>query len=229
MFLIIGMDKLGLKNRITFYLDSIAMSILFLMAGTAFSLQINLVEADPFISPMFINFLKKRSLSQFVEFVQFYVPPTLRTRARLCVVLETLSQNRNIRTINKRMPLFKEAISIYTNYLRKKFDFDLCEPEKFYRYVKLAAYTKETMIMDDVRKGLEAFIELMEREDEDPFEVVKLLKGMMKESTSMKDIFDEIDVEPKRIRRWLSVHSNLTRGIIALISLVVTVVVAIIK
>lgn len=224
MFSIIGMGKLGLENWIKPYVEFVVTPTAILMGGTAIAVEVNLLEV--LFAKIVKKFLKKRSLLKFFE---FYVPSTLQTRARLCVVLETLTLNPNIRTINKKLPLFKEAISVYSNHLREKFDFVLREPEKFYRYVKLAAYAMETTITDDVRKGLEAFIKLMEKEEEDPYEVIKSLKSMMKETASMKDIFDEIDVEPKPLRKWFSVHSDSISAIVALLSLIASIIVAIIK
>ena len=220
IFLIIpGIEKLGFEDWIkpTIYVMS---PLWHLFIGTFMYVLIGFFEVvieklekppKPFLRP------------------EYFVPPTLQARARLVVVLKTLSEKPDIKTINKRLPLFKEAIGIYNNHLRQKFDFVLRRPEKFYRYAKLAAYAQEKMMIDDVMKGLEVFIFLMERKDDDPFEVVKSLKGMIKESVSIEDVFDEIDVEPKRLQKWFSAHSNSIKGVIALLSLITTILVRVIK
>ena len=230
MISIVTLDRIDLEHWIKPYLEFVITPSIILMAGTAIAVEMKLAEiaSENLIHTLskigFLGFLRKQS---FLQFTEFAVHPTLQTRARFCVVLEAICQDSSIRTINRRLSLFKKGISIYNNHIREKFDFILHEPNRFYKYAKLAAHSKDSI--EDVRKGLKALIEQMEKKDDDPFEVIRLLKNMMKESTSTKSVFDEIDVEPKPFRKWFSVHSDSIKIVFTFASLIISVLLAIMK
>jgi len=228
---IIGLERIGLSHWIEPFLDFMVMPAIVLMIGTAIPVYMKPMEIslqnvfNIMLKLSFLGFLNKRS---FLQFVEFAVNSTLRIKARLYVILETMSlQNPNVKKIDRKLPLFKEGIGIYNNHLRAKFDFILCEPDKFYKYARLAVHSKETI--DDVRKGLNSLIKLMEQEDEDPFEVVKSLRDMMKEPTTMKSVFNEFDIEPRPFRKWFSVHSGSMKFFLTLVSLIASALFAIMK
>lgn len=232
MLFIIGMDKLGLGQWIGPFIRFIVSPVVALMVGAGITLEVEIAEVGigSFLALLMRKLLARKPallqtkpVSIFYQLLAFYVPLTIQTRARFCAVLELLSKNPNAEMINKRLPLFKEAIGIYDKHLRAEFDFVLRDPKKFYKYVKLAAYTKESVVVDNIRKELKVLIKLMKVEEENPFEVIKSLRNMIKESTSIEDVFKEIEVEPKRYRRWFSAHLDSVTAIIAFISLVVTI------
>jgi hypothetical protein len=82
--------------------------------------------------------------------------------------------------------------------------FVLCEPRRFYNYAKLALSLNDQI--DHLKSSLESLAELMKDTNDKPLEFVRLLKEMANESTTMNELYREIDAEPKPIGKWFAKH-----------------------
>jgi len=195
------------------YLKEIFNVFLYLMLGTSLAHVVN-------IEPGFLEIVENKVKSLFKRTIQFqfHVPLILRVRARLWIVFKALTQNNKL--LKKNLPLFRESITGYNKFLRSEFDFVIAKPEKFYKYIKLAVLTRNKTMVSNIVKGLHLFIKQLEKEEEEPIEVIKLLKRMIGETVSEKDISNEINIESRLLRKWFSTNLDLIKAIIALITLI---------
>jgi hypothetical protein len=67
----------------------------------------------------------------------------------------------------------------------------------------------------------------MKEKDEKPFEFFSLLKEMMNEETSIKEIYKDLDIEPKPFKRWFSRHKELIT--VFIVPLVISIIAAVIS
>lgn len=179
------------------------------------------------VTPAFIMDLPEKVRKHLNFFFKLYVSPMLRVRARLCVVLDVLSENPNRRTIRKKTPLFKESLRIYNSHLTLRYDFVLRDPDKFYKYVRLVALFDDREHIKEINENLSSLIKLMEKKEEDPFEFVRTVKTMIGESVvKPSDLYDEIEIEPQNFRKRIYAYSGLIKFLItALLTLIGSIVI----
>ena len=110
-----------------------------------------------------------------------------------------------------------DGLKIYNNYLRKKFGLAICKLERFYNYAKLSALSND--MVTQTESTMESLINILNKEDNNsPFEFLMELKSMMGEpSSTIKDIREDLEVEPSTINQWWSKHSVTFLAIVSLI------------
>lgn len=212
IFLAVVLDGLGygdlIQNPSLPFLFAIQM-VFYVGSGAGIAFFLNLFE----------SFIYKR----LKLFSNFYVSERISVRARICVVLNALSKNHDIKTIRKKTSLFKEGLSIYNDHLGTEFDFVMRDPDKFYKYVRLTALSNDQKNIAKVKEDLTSLIKLMEQK-EDPFEFVRTIRAMIGESENKPyDLYQDIKIEP-HFKKWVTAHADLWTILISVIGVIVSIV-----
>lgn len=174
--------------------------VFYVGSGAGIALLLNLLE----------GFIYKR----LKLFSNFYVSERIRVRARICVVLNALSKDYDIKTIRKKTSAFKECLNIYNDHLRTKFDFIIRDPDKFYKYVRLTALSSDQKNLAKVKEDLPLLIKLMEQK-EDPFEFVRTIRAMIGESENKPcDLYQDIEIEPSQFKKQIKANADLLKFLI---------------
>lgn len=146
----------------------------------------------------------------------------IEVRARFRMVLNALS-SKNQKDIAKSVSLFREGIQISNNFLRRRFDFVIKDPNRFSNYVKLMTLTTDEGIKQEIRKGIEKVTNEIGKKEIDPFEIVRGLKEIISEPISnKKDVIAEVEIEP-RFRKWFLANLQIIIMILETLSLAVVV------
>jgi len=221
VMLIVALERLGLKEWMNaFVFVFVSMYIFFIGIGIAMLFN----SFESLLGLAVRNHLPD-SVRERLKFLDFYVSPILCVVARLRITLDAFS-NPNVLMIRKKLHFFKDALRMYNTHLRTTFDFVIREPDRFYKYVRLTAFSKDTKNINKVKKDLTTLIKHLGKK-EDPFVFIKTMKAMVGESVSRpKDIYDEIGIEPRPFKKWILVHSDLLSFIITLISLLISIIIA---
>jgi hypothetical protein len=131
-----------------------------------------------------------------------YPSGRMRARARFVIALNYLSKDTKRRRTIEKFGLLQEGIIIYNEHLKAQQGFVLCEPWRFYNYAKLALSLNDQI--NHLKSCLESLADLMNETTGKPLDFVRLLKEMANESTTVKELYREIDAEPKPIRKWFA-------------------------
>lgn len=210
IFLVVALERVGYEHLIQ-YLVSVFVVVVFVGTGVAIAFFLNVFER--FLS-VIINHLPDPKHKRLELFSYFTVPPRISVRARMCVSLDALSKNSDIKAIRKKTCLFKEGLSLYNDYLGTKFDFVIGDPDKFYKYVRLTALSNDQKHIAKVKEDLTSLIRLMEQK-EDPFEFVRTIRAMIGESENkLCDIYQDIEIEPSTFRKQVKAHADLLKFLI---------------
>jgi hypothetical protein len=198
---------------ITNYVLNAILVAMFLSVGVIATYFLNTLERS--ISVFFTRVAERTHRSH--EFwSSFYVTDRARVEARMCVLLNALSKESNPRAIRKKTSLFKESLGIYNEHLGVKYDFIIREPDRFFKYVRLAALSSDKETLDKIREGLVSLIKQMEQK-EDPFEFIRTIRTMTGESENKpSDTYKDIEVEPSRLVKQVRAHADLLRFIITI-------------
>lgn len=190
--------------------------------GWLFIFTLNALESTSILFDVMKRLVNKKYHHRLI----FFPSSKIRARARFWAVSKILTQDlKKEIEINSKLSLFLEGMKIYNKYISRKFKFVIKDLKKFYCHAKLAIYIDE--LRTSLVSNLDSLIELMENEKDDPFEFIKLLKTTSNEPTDYKSLFKEFEVEPKPIRSWFSKNSDGLSLIFALLSLMVSIVIAI--
>ena len=203
--------RLAITNGTLAFIQYVWLLAILMGTGLLLGLEINVFESSTLLKQIKTKRVPKRWWHLF----EIYPPETIRAKARFAVLSEFLSKNHSEKSITRKFWLFRQGVKIYNTHLKDDFGFVLCEPKRFSNQARLATHSKEKI--EDIRFGLEVLTDEMKDEKEEPLEVVKLLKEMLNEPASFKDVCSEIDSEPKRIRKWLSKNSESLLGLGGLI------------
>jgi len=199
IFLIVIIDKIGLQESIPTILK-IYSWVIFIWFGVTF----------------YSTTIGGTDIPQFKKLLR------LRVRTRFQIVSDALSDS-DFKRVKKKIPLFREAITIYNRYLRKRYDFVIREPNRFYHYVKLMTYAEDDVKINEIKNGLGKLVMLL-KEESKPFELIRILKEMVRQPISdSKDIVAEVEVDEPRIRKWFLANLNVIIAIIEIASLLVVV------
>jgi protein-L-isoaspartate O-methyltransferase len=81
----------------------------------------------------------------------------------------------------------------------------MCDVGHFYTSAKLALHSVSNE--ESVKIGFKELIRGM-NDKKEPFEILRILKHMIKEPIDYKNMCTSLEVEPKRTRKWVSCHST---------------------
>lgn len=218
-FLILGLPNAETSEYIPIFANLINVTI-YLGSGIIFTYLIQIVEK---IISAFVFMIRPKTENKFLQFFSnYYIGSRLRTRTRLLTTLSALSNSSSIRTMQKNVQPFKDALNIYNDYLISKFDFAIREPVNFYKYVKFSIIANNPDRLTKIKKSLSSLVNLTKEENENPLEFVKELKTMIGISTSdYCELYSDFEIEPLRFSKQIKDHSDL-------ISIVVTVVASVV-
>lgn len=160
-----------------------------------------------------------------ITYKYYTFSPIVLSRARLQLVFDMLNTDYNKQNNKQIIDLFREAIKIYNGHIRRNYNFEMSEPKKFYNYLILLSYLGNKNLLENFKDGLIKIINLLENDD-NPLTIIKILKKMISDKTSLKDIFNEINYEPKKIRKWFSTHQNSIKLVVSIISLIITILIS---
>jgi len=222
---ILVLDTFGLENWIN-YFTMPTLWVVFFGGGVIPLVFLNVI-GDSILTLM--RRLPDKVRKHLKFFLKLYVSPMLRVRARLCVVLDVLSENPNKRTIRRKMSLFKESLDIYNSHLTERYDFAIRKPEKFNKYVRLTALSNDKEHINKIKDGLSTLIEFMDKKEEEPYEFVKTIKAMIGEPVNKPiDLYDEIEIEPSSLRKGINAHSGLMKFLIMALLTLGSIIVSIV-
>jgi hypothetical protein len=203
--------RIGIPEEIVPFFQTFLTAFILAWAGLFISLEMSILESSKLVYLV----KKKLRLRDKRGLLEFYPSENARARARFVVISNFLSSNPDKNAIGSKFRLFYQGVKIYNDHLKDDFGFVLREPKRFYCQAKLAAYSKDNV--GNIRDGLESLTELMKDENTEPFEIMKSLKEMLNEPASFKEVCEDIDADPERIRKWFSVHSDSIIGIAGII------------
>jgi hypothetical protein len=211
LFVFANGEKIGVPKEIIPSLQTFVLLLVLAWTGllidTELATTISLLE-----SPWLIRLFKRMGLKgKAIPPHRFYPSENIRASARFAVLSQLLANNPDKNVIGEKFPLFYQGIKIYNEHIKDDFGFVLREPKRFYCQARLAAYSNDNV--DNIKKGIESLTELVKDDNREPFEIIKSLKEMLNEPASFKDVCADIDADPHRIRKWLSVHSDSIIGI----------------
>lgn len=218
--LLANSQKLNINTEV---MSTVTISIIFIWMGTLVNFELSWLESSYIMK----SFAKKFATKKTHHLFDFIPSDVIRAKARFSVVSRILSKNPSKGVINSKFPLFWEGITIYNTHIRKEFKFVIRDPKRFYFYAKLSTYYEPNN--KAVKTHMDSLVALMEGEKDQPFEFIRLLKAIVNEPTSSEEVFKEIDVEPKLIRNWFSAHSDSTKVVIAIISPIISIILAIFR
>ncbi|MFX0199612.1 MAG: hypothetical protein ACFFCW_26110, partial [Candidatus Hodarchaeota archaeon] len=213
-------QKLNIDNEV---MPSVMILIMTIWTGMLVNFELSAIESSSTLKIFVKKFVKKKTRHLF----DFIPSDAIRARARFSVVSRILSKNPSKDVINSKFPLFWEGITIYNTHIRKEFKFVIRDPKRFYCYAKLSTYYEANN--KAVKSHMDSLVGLMEGKKDQPFEFIRLLKAIVNEPTSSEEVFKEIDVEPKLIRNWFSAHSDSIKVVIAIISPIISIILAIFR
>ena len=144
----------------------------------------------------------------------------LQARARFRIVLNIMLRA-NQKEIAKSASLFREGLEVSNKFFRKRFDFVIKEPTKFYNYVKVMTCTANPHAIEEIEKGLKKVTNELKKKETDPLAIIEGLKEVISEPISKrKDAVAEVEVEP-RLRKWLLANLQFIVAIVEIISLLI--------
>lgn len=219
VFLVVPLEIVGYEHLIQYIVFAFVV-VFFVGSGIIIVFFLNYIE---YALSIIINRLPDSAYKRLKLFSNFYVSERISVRARICVVLDALSRNSDIKAIIKKTRLFKEGLSIYNDHLRTKFDFVMSDPDKFYKYVRLTALSNDQKNIAKVKEDLTSLIKLMEQK-EDPFEFVRTVRAMIGESENKPyDLYQDIEIEP-HFKKWVTAHADLLKVLISVIGVIISFV-----
>ena len=121
--------------------------------------------------------------------------------ARLIVLSDFLASNPSKKEINDKFRLFHDGLELYNSYLKTHYGFVLCDIDHFYSSSKLALHSASNE--EAVKTGLTDLTKQM-GEHKEPYEIVGTLKRMIKEPATFKELCTDLEVEPKKVRKWFA-------------------------
>ena len=131
----------------------------------------------------------------------FYPSEAKQANARFVILSEFLSAIPVKTEINEKFYLFREGLTLYNDYLKAVYGFVMRDPERLYDKGKLLVHLDGAYF----RNGLKQLTEQIEVKKE-PFEIIGTLKKTVKEPNSLDEICSDIEVEPRKIRKWVNSH-----------------------
>jgi len=145
---------------------------------------------------------------------EYFVPRKLRARARFLVTSNISASSPDKLALGKFVS-FKEGVEMYNNLLKAKFGIALRDGERFTQAAKLKFFFGGEEGSNCIRKCLTGLVDLMNREEVEPFEFVRILKAMMNEPTTNEEICKEICDEGNLLKKWFSKNRELIEFIVA--------------
>lgn len=121
----------------------------------------------------------------------------------------------------KKLSFFKKGMKNYNEYLKRRFDFVIRRPQRYYNYVKLTVSLELSHRIEHIGECIENLANLL-RTESDLIILHSSMKTIIGETIqNYEEMTEDFDFEVG-IRKWLSSHKDSVTVVIALASLVVT-------
>jgi hypothetical protein len=186
-----------------------------------------LFEVNAIESSWLLRLIVIKKRPSIMRFLTFYPSEMIRARTRFLVVSTFLRSGLKKSVIIKKFELFRDGITIYNNHLKADFGIVLRDPERFHRYAKFVLYSN--MKIEEIKSKVDSLAELMkeenEAENEEPLRFIGLLKELVNEPTSINELFEEVDMEPKPIHKWFAKHyESFLAIVIPIVLFIITII-----
>lgn len=204
LVLLLEVAKLANVNLIIFTGIS-SVIVLYASIGLVLYLVLYLYQTPSYLKRIIrlVMFFKGSNFVPKSDEYLFFPSEIEQANARFKLLSEFLEKNRFNAKIDGEFGLLRDGLDTYNDYLKERYGFVLCNTNRFYNSAKLAL--NSACNEEAVKRGLKDLTKQMD-EKREPLEIVRTLKRMIKEPISYTDICNDLEVEPKKMRKWISEH-----------------------
>lgn len=169
------------------------------------------------------------SITLLWDFLEIEPFLRLRARARFRIVMDTVSNGKEKeKEILKNLSLFREGVQIVNKLFRKRFDFVVRDPSRFYKHMKFMIHS-DGFEAEKIKNELIKIVSELEKVKPNPSQIVKSLKEIISEPIlRQQNMIDEVEFEP-RLRKWVLKNLRVLTIIVEIISVVIVVLGFILK
>ncbi len=167
---------------------------------------------------------KSDSSNRFYFLSHYYVNEKIRIWSRLWFILNGYTEDFKVDIIRKKAQLFKESINIFNDFLREDFKYIIRKPDRFYKFVLLTLLSNDQQNVTKIGDCIKRLATLMESENDNPFEVITVLRTMINKPTdNVCDCYPDIEIEPHHFKKWIKANSEIVILVVSSITPVIGV------